>query len=226
MATGKVKWFNTAKGFGFIQPDDGGQDIFVHVSAVERAGLSQLDEGQTVNYDLEQDSRSGKTAAGNLEVTGSAAPSARAPRPPRPGGFGGGDRGGYNDRGGGGGFGGGGGGGGFGGGGGAPRGGFGGGGGGDRDRGGFGGGAGGGAGAARGAGAVMGSGTGKVKWFNATKGFGFILPDEGGPDIFVHVSAVERAGLNSLDEGQTVAYDLEQDRRTGKTSAGNLRVVG
>ena len=87
-----------------------------------------------------------------------------------------------------------------------------------------GGGAGGG-GTARGAGAVMGSGTGKVKWFNATKGFGFILPDEGGPDIFVNVSAVERAGLNSLNEGQTVAYDLEQDRRTGKTSAGNLRVV-
>ena len=213
MATGKVKWFNTAKGFGFIQPDDGGQDIFVHISAVERAGLSQLDEGQSVNYDLEQDSRSGKTAAGNLEVTGSAAPSARGPRPPRPGGFGGGgDRGGFSDRGGGGG--------GFGGGGGA-RGGFGG----DRDRGGgFGGG--GAAGGARTAGAVMGSGTGKVKWFNATKGFGFILPDEGGPDIFVHVSAVERAGLNSLDEGQTVAYDLEQDRRTGKTSAGNLRVVG
>ena len=90
--------------------------------------------------------------------------------------------------------------------------------------GGFGGG--GGAGAARGAGQVMGSGSGKVKWFNATKGFGFILPDEGGPDIFVHVSAVERAGLNSLDEGMTVSYDLEQDRRTGKTSAGNLRVIG
>ena len=213
MATGKVKWFNTAKGFGFIQPDDGGQDIFVHVSAVERAGLSQLDEGQTVNYDLEQDSRSGKTAAGNLEITGSAPAGARPVKSPRPGGFGGGggDRGGYSDRGGGGG--------GFG----APRGGF-------NDRGGggggFGGGGGAGAGGARTAGAVMGSGTGKVKWFNATKGFGFILPDEGGPDIFVHVSAVERAGLNSLNEGQTVSYDLEQDRRTGKTSAGNLRVVG
>ena len=84
MATGKVKWFNTAKGFGFIQPDDGGQDIFVHVSAVERAGLSQLDEGQTVNYELEQDSRSGKTAAGNLEVTGSAPPGERSARAPRP----------------------------------------------------------------------------------------------------------------------------------------------
>ena len=218
MATGKVKWFNTAKGFGFIQPDDGGQDIFVHISAVERAGMTELDEGQTVSYELEQDSRSGKTAAGNLVVTGSAPPGGRpAPRGPRPGGFGGdrggfgGERGGYSDRGGGGGggFGGGRGGGGF-----------------DRDRGGFGGGGGAGAGGGRSPGAVMGSGTGKVKWFNATKGFGFILPDEGGPDIFVHVSAVERAGLNSLNEGQTVAYDLEQDRRTGKTSAGNLRVVG
>ncbi len=224
MATGKVKWFNTAKGFGFIQPDDGGQDIFVHVSAVERAGLSQLDEGQSVNYDLEQDSRSGKTAAGNLEVTGSAPAGARpAARGPRPGGFGGGDRGGFGGGGGdrGGGYGGGGGGG-FGGGRSGGGGGFGG----DRDRGFGGGGAGGGGGAARGAGAVMGSGSGKVKWFNATKGFGFILPDEGGPDIFVHVSAVERAGLNSLDEGMMVSYDLEQDRRTGKTSAGNLRVVG
>ena len=234
MATGKVKWFNTAKGFGFIQPDDGGQDIFVHVSAVERAGLSQLDEGQSVNYDLEQDSRSGKTAAGNLEVTGSAPADSRSgPRGPRTGGFGGdrggfggGDRGGGYGGGGGGGFGGGGGGG-FGGGGRSGGGGFGG----DRDRGGgggggFGGGGGGGGGAGRGAGAVMGSGSGKVKWFNATKGFGFILPDEGGPDIFVHVSAVERAGLTQLDEGQMVSYDLEQDRRTGKTSAGNLRVTG
>lgn len=228
MATGKVKWFNTAKGFGFIEPDDGGQDIFVHVSAVERAGLSQLDEGQTVNYDLEQDSRSGKTAAGNLEVTGSAPPGERSSRPPRPGGFGGGERGGGGGGygGGGGGYGGGGGGG-YGGGGGGGRGGYS-----DRDRGGggFGGGGAGGGGAGGGAsrspGAVMGSGTGKVKWFNSTKGFGFILPDEGGPDIFVHVSAVERAGLNSLDEGMTVSYDLEQDRRTGKTSAGNLRVVG
>ena len=227
MATGKVKWFNTAKGFGFIQPDDGGQDIFVHVSAVERAGLSQLDEGQTVNYDLEQDSRSGKTAAGNLEVTGSAPAGARpAARGPRPGGFGG-DRGGFSggDRGG---FSGGDRGGGYGGGGGGFGGGRGGGGGfsGGGDRGGGFGGGGGGGGAARGAGQVMGSGSGKVKWFNATKGFGFILPDEGGPDIFVHVSAVERAGLNSLDEGMTVSYDLEQDRRTGKTSAGNLRVIG
>jgi CspA family cold shock protein len=68
MATGTVKWFNATKGFGFIQPDDGGQDVFVHISAVERAGLSSLAEGQKVNFDLEKDRRTGKTAAGNLKA--------------------------------------------------------------------------------------------------------------------------------------------------------------
>ena len=68
MTTGTVKWFNTAKGFGFIQPDDGGADIFVHISAVERAGLRSLNEGQKITYELEQDRRSGKMAAGNLQV--------------------------------------------------------------------------------------------------------------------------------------------------------------
>ena len=66
--------------------------------------------------------------------------------------------------------------------------------------------------------------SGTVKWFNATKGFGFIQPSGGGSDVFVHISAVERAGLGSLAEGQAVSYDLEQDRRTGKTSATNIRV--
>lgn len=181
MASGTVKWFNTAKGFGFIQPDDGGADVFVHVSAVEQAGLRGLNEGDTVEFDLEQDRRSGKLAAGNLIVTGhGAAPTSS--RPPRSGGFGGGgggfDRG---PRGGGGGF--------------------------DRPR-----------------GDVAGSGTGTVKWFNPTKGFGFIQPEGGGQDVFVHISAVEQAGLRGLNEGQAIAYDLEQDRRSGKTSATNLRV--
>ncbi|RUU74191.1 cold-shock protein [Mesorhizobium sp. M7A.F.Ca.MR.362.00.0.0] len=58
--------------------------------------------------------------------------------------------------------------------------------------------------------------TGTVKWFNATKGFGFIQPDSGGADVFVHISAVERAGLRSLADGQKVSYEVEQDRRTGK----------
>ena len=68
MATGTVKWFNGTKGYGFIQPDDGGADIFVHISAVERAGLRSLYEGQKITYELEQDRRSGKMAAGNLQV--------------------------------------------------------------------------------------------------------------------------------------------------------------
>ncbi|KQV56034.1 MULTISPECIES: cold-shock protein [unclassified Caulobacter] len=67
--------------------------------------------------------------------------------------------------------------------------------------------------------------TGTVKWFNGTKGFGFIQPDNGGADVFVHISAVERAGLGSLNEGQKVSYELEQDRRSGKTSAGQLQAV-
>jgi CspA family cold shock protein len=65
-----------------------------------------------------------------------------------------------------------------------------------------------------------------VKWFNAQKGFGFIQPDEGGADAFVHISAVERAGLNHLVEGQKIEFDLVSDRRSGKLSADNLRTVG
>lgn len=190
MATGTVKWFNTAKGFGFIQPDDGGSDVFVHISAVEQAGLRGLNEGDQVQFELEQDRRSGKLSAGQLVVTGQGAPVARSGG----GGFGGGPRGGGGgfDR--------------------APRG------------GGFGGGAGGGGG--RSPGQIAGSGDGTVKWFNPTKGFGFIQPNDGGQDVFVHISAVEQAGLRGLNEGQTVSYDLEQDRRSGKTSATNLRVTG
>jgi len=191
MATGTVKWFNTAKGFGFIQPDDGGSDVFVHISAVEQAGLRALNEGDQVQFELEQDRRSGKLSAGQLVVTGAGAAPARRPsaggfgdRPPRAGGFGGGDRGG------------------------------------------FGGGGGGGFGGGRQPGSIAGSGSGTVKWFNPTKGFGFIQPEGGGQDVFVHISAVEQAGLRGLNEGQLVTFDLEQDRRSGKTSATNLRVMG
>jgi CspA family cold shock protein len=67
MATGTVKWFNTTKGFGFIQPDEGGADAFVHISAVERAGLRDLREGQKITYELVADRRSGKMAADNLK---------------------------------------------------------------------------------------------------------------------------------------------------------------
>src|SRR5690242_8602443 len=151
MSSGTVKWFNTAKGFGFIQPDDGGSDVFVHISAVEQAGLRGLNEGDQVSFELEQDRRSGKLSAGQLVVTGQGAAPARG---------GGGGGGGFDRPRGGGGFGGGGGG--FGGGGG---GGF------DRPRGGGGGGG-------RPGGDPAGAGAGTVKWFNPTKGFGFIQPDD------------------------------------------------
>ncbi len=161
----------------FIQPEDGGQDVFVHIAAVERSGLSGLNEGDQVAYELEEDRRSGKTSAGQLRVTGHGpAPAGGgrgAPRPSR----------GFD----------------------SPR-----------------GGGGGGGGFSSGTGE---SGTGVVKWFNTTKGFGFIQPDNGGGDVFVHISAVERAGLRGLNEGQQVGYELEQDRRSGKTSAGNLRIL-
>lgn len=67
MTTGTVKWFNAQKGFGFIAPDDGGSDAFVHITAVERAGLSDLREGQKVSFELVTDQRSGKMSAGNLQ---------------------------------------------------------------------------------------------------------------------------------------------------------------
>jgi CspA family cold shock protein len=68
MATGTVKWFNTQKGFGFIQPDDGSRDVFVHISAVERAGMYDLKEGQKLNFDIVADKRTGKSSAGNLRA--------------------------------------------------------------------------------------------------------------------------------------------------------------
>lgn len=166
MAHGTVKFFNAAKGFGFISPDDGGADVFVHVSAVERAGLDAIDEGVQLEYALEQDRRSGRVSAVDLVVTGRSTLPPQRPASSR------------IDR--------------------APR-------------------------EARGEPRLLGSGQGKVKWFDPAKGFGFITPSDGGPDLFVHVSAVERAGLVGLHEGQPIAYDLEPSR-AGKTSAVNLRV--
>jgi CspA family cold shock protein len=66
---------------------------------------------------------------------------------------------------------------------------------------------------------------GTVKWFNSQKGFGFIQPDDGGNDVFVHISAVERAGMHGLNEGQKVSFDVVANRKTGKSSAENLRAL-
>ena len=159
---GTVKFFNGQKGFGFIQQEGGGEDVFVHISAVERAGLEGLAEGQELEFNLVD--RGGKTSAQDLQIVGDVIPVERS---------GGGDRGG-GDRGG------------------APR----------RE--------------------LTGEkATGTVKFFNSMKGFGFLVRDDGQPDAFVHISAVERSGTQGLNEGERYEFDLEVDRR-GKHSAVNL----
>ena len=167
---GMVKFFNPQKGFGFVVRDDGGEDVFVHISAVEQAGLTDLADGQPLEFTLVD--RGGRISATNLKIEGDPMPV---------------------DRGGGGG---------------APHG-EGGGGGGGGDRG----------GPQRQLTGEKASGT--VKFFNAMKGFGFIQRDDGQPDAFVHISAVERAGMPTLNEGDRLEFELEVDRR-GKHAAVNL----
>jgi CspA family cold shock protein len=175
---GVVKFFNAQKGFGFVVRDDGGEDVFVHISAVEQAGFTGLADGQPLEFTLVD--RGGRISATDLKIEGEPMPvQDRAPR---------------EDRGAGG--------------------------------GGFGGGAGGGFGGGGGGGAPQRQLTGEkasgtVKFFNAMKGFGFISRDDGQPDAFVHISAVERAGMASLNEGDRLEFELEVDRR-GKTAAVNL----
>ena len=150
--TGTVKFFNAAKGFGFIQKDGGGEDVFVHISAVERAGLEGLAEGQQLEFTLVD--RGGKVSASDLKVVGEVIPVAKREAPPQ------------------------------------------------RE--------------------LTGErSTGTVKFFNAMKGFGFITRDDGQADAFVHISAVERSGLQGLNEGDRLEFDIEVDRR-GKYSAVNL----
>jgi CspA family cold shock protein len=186
---GKVKFFNGQKGFGFISPDDGSSDIFVHISAVEGAGLTGLGDGQEVAFTMVD--RGGRVSATELKLEGETLPVTDG------GGGGdrgdrGGDRGGFGDR--------------------APR--FGGG---DRF---------GNEGGARGGGRPQrqltgDKATGTVKFFNAMKGFGFVQRDDGQPDVFVHISAVERAGMSDLNEGDRIEFDIEVDAR-GKFAAVNL----
>ncbi len=175
---GVVKFFNGQKGFGFVVRDDGGEDVFVHISAVEQAGLTGLAEGQPLEFTLVD--RGGRISATDLKIEGDPLPveDRGPPREPREGGFGG-----------------------------APR-------------GGPGGGAGGPSRQLTGEKA-----TGTVKFFNAMKGFGFIQRDDGQPDAFVHISAVERAGMTNLNEGDRLEFELEVDRR-GKYAAVNLTSLG
>ena len=188
--TGVVKFFNAQKGFGFVVRDDGGEDVFVHISAVEQAGLTGLAEGQPLGFTLVD--RGGRISATELKIDGEpmAVTERAAPREPREGGaggFGGGDRG--------------------------PRG------------GGFGGDRGGDRGGAPQRELTGEKATGTVKFFNAMKGFGFIQRDDGQPDAFVHISAVERAGMGTLNEGDKLQFELEVDRR-GKYAAVNLQQQG
>ncbi|WP_319937529.1 cold-shock protein [Sphingomonas cannabina] len=159
-ATGVVKFFNGQKGFGFIVRDDGGEDVFVHISAVEQAGLTGLAEGQPLGFTLVD--RGGRISATDLKIEGEPLPvEDRGPRPAAGG----------------------------------PQ---------------------------RQLTGEKASGT--VKFFNAMKGFGFIQRDDGQPDAFVHISAVERAGLPTLNEGDRLEFELEVDRR-GKHAAVNLQPV-
>ncbi|MEM7780307.1 MAG: cold-shock protein [Pseudomonadota bacterium] len=148
---GTVKFFNGQKGFGFIQQESGGEDVFVHISAVERAGLEGLAEGQELEFNLVD--RGGKISAQDLQVVGEVIAVEQAGPPKRE---------------------------------------------------------------------LTGEkATGTVKFFNSMKGFGFLVRDDGQPDAFVHISAVERSGLTAINEGERFEFDLEVDRR-GKYSAVNL----
>jgi len=165
-ATGVVKFFNAQKGFGFVVRDDGGEDVFVHISAVEQAGLTGLAEGQPMGFTLVD--RGGRISATDLKIDGEPMPVTDSGPPrdrdgPRAGGAGGPQR------------------------------------------------------------QLTGEkATGTVKFFNAMKGFGFIQRDDGQPDAFVHISAVERAGMPTLNEGDRLEFELEVDRR-GKYAAVNLQ---
>ena len=148
---GQVKFFNPQKGFGFIVREDGGEDVFVHISAVERAGLEGLAEGQELEFNLVD--RGGKISAQDLQIVGEVIEAPQAGPPKRE---------------------------------------------------------------------LTGEkATGTVKFFNSMKGFGFLVRDDGQPDAFVHISAVERSGLSAINEGERYEFDLEVDRR-GKHSAVNL----
>ena len=163
---GIVKFFNPQKGFGFVVRDDGGEDVFVHISAVEQAGLTDLADGQPIAFTLVD--RGGRVSATDIKIEGEPMAVSRAPRDDSGNeGGGGGDRGGPQRQ-------------------------------------------------------LTGEkAQGTVKFFNAMKGFGFISRDDGQADAFVHISAVERAGMPTINEGDRLEFEIEVDRR-GKFAAVNL----
>jgi CspA family cold shock protein len=200
-AKATVKWFDPVKGFGFATPEGGGADLFVHVSALSNVGLTTVPPGATITCDIGEGKRGPQIVAVSEVDESTATPEAPRGGPrgaPRSGGFG--DRGGF---------------------GGGDR--FGGGGGyGDRDRGGFGGGdrfggGGGGFGDRRGPPRDLGPTSpprdGVVKFFNVDRGFGFVQPSDGGADVFLHVSVLTRAGLQTPRENQPVSFTTRPGRK-------------
>lgn len=161
MPSGVVKFFHTAKGYGFISPDDGREDIFVHIRDVEKAGLTGLREGQRLEFDVELDSKSGRFIATYLDMvttdphtTPEAIPTGPASHP------------------------------------------------------------------------SASLSTGIVRWFDVTRGFGFIRPNQGGEDVFVHISTVEQGGLPTLVEGQALAFRADRNGRSGKLAASHVQPLG
>lgn len=164
--SGKIKWFNRSKGFGFIVPDDGTSDVFLPLAVLERSGFGEAPDGASVSIEWAQGPK-GRAAVQVLELDASTA----QPRPTREG---------RSFR--------------------------------QRDDGGYQGGQDSGGGPAE-------SLDGVVKWYDPARGFGFILPNDGGKDIFIHVTALRRSGLDALEPGQPVRMMVSQARRGREASA-------
>jgi len=169
--SGKIKWFNRSKGFGFIVPDDGTSDVFLPLAVLERSGFGEAPDGASITFEWMQGPK-GRAAIQVLDLDASTA-TQRVPRER------GGERGGFRSR--------------------------------DDDGGG-----------GNGAAGPAESLDGVVKWYDPARGFGFILPNDGSKDIFVHVTALRRSGIDGLDPGQPVRMMVSQARRGREASSVEL----